>query len=304
MINFENWKYWVDHPANPLIIPKRPEWIIGDPAVVLPNESPDGKWHLFAHGILFGIEHFISTNGVEWINTHHKLDRGGMRAYVYKEGEKFYIFYERELNITISCIFVRESTDLFTWSEPRRILKPKLIWEGRSNRKLGCPCVIKTEDKYRLYYAGGNVFLWDCLFFEPKYIGVAEAENIHGPYKKSPRPIIAPSKKHPYRNFASGGLKVLKIGDLWIGFNNGIYKQGRWRNRSSILLLKSEDGLKWTDVFDYPIIYPTTGWKRSFVYQLDVKKVGNEYWLYYNARDGWCFGIEGIGLAKLQSKLK
>jgi predicted GH43/DUF377 family glycosyl hydrolase len=92
----------------------------------------------------------------------------------------------------------------------------------------------------------------------------------------------------------------LRVNDTWLGFNNGIYKDKR--TGSSILLLQSDDGIIWHDVFEHPILYPTAGWKRAFVYQLDIRAVGNEYWLYYNARNGWAIGSEGIGLAKLKSE--
>ncbi len=300
--NYEIWQRLTDHPANPLIKPKRPEWIVGDPTIIPPKESPDGKWHLFAHGILFGITHYVSLDGIHWINTYHKID-SGMRAFLFKEDEIYYLFYEKYQNIATSCIVVRHSTDLFHWSAPYKILKPELPWEGKSDRKLACPCLVKLEDRYRLYYSGGTVVLWDCLFFEPKYIGVAEAESIKGPYKKRQKPIISPSKEHPFRNYAAGGIKVIKTRDSWLGFNNGIYKENGFRSRSSILLLKSDDGLRWDDALPRPILYPCgTGWKRSFVYQLDIRKVNDTYWIYYNARDGWALGWEGIGLAQLKMK--
>jgi hypothetical protein len=33
---------------------------------------------------------------------------------------------------------------------------------------------------------------------------------------------------------------------------------------------------------------------------VDVKRVGEALWMYYNARDGWRFGVERIGLAILE----
>ena len=34
-----------------------------DPAFLFPEESTDGKWHLFAHSWL-GIHHFIASSGI------------------------------------------------------------------------------------------------------------------------------------------------------------------------------------------------------------------------------------------------
>jgi hypothetical protein len=57
---------FVDHVSNPLITPPFPEFLIADPTFLPPDQSPDGKWHLFAHGIMLGIHHFRSDDGVAW----------------------------------------------------------------------------------------------------------------------------------------------------------------------------------------------------------------------------------------------
>ncbi|MHA1384234.1 MAG: glycosyl hydrolase family 43 [Candidatus Helarchaeota archaeon] len=299
----KNWKKWKDHKANPLITPRKPEWIIADPSFLYKDQTPDGKWHLFAHGILFGLYHFVSIDGLRWKNTYHKID-SGMRPFIFKENERYYLFYEQMLNLFFSVIILRESKDLFNWGKPKTIIVPSIPWEGRFGRFNSNPCLVKFGDKYRLYYSANSIFLKDCLFNEPKYIGIAESNNIYGPYKKLKKPIILPSKKHKYRNFGAGAIKVffLESEDLWVGFNNGIFIDRYGRTRSSILLMYSEDGINWKDAFEKPIIYPTEGWKRSFVYQLDVKKIENQYWLYYNARAGWAIGSEAIGLAILDLK--
>jgi predicted GH43/DUF377 family glycosyl hydrolase len=297
--NFKGWKNWVDYKNNPLLTPKAPEWLVADPTFIPPGDSPDGKWHLFAHGILFGIKHFIASDGIKWIRTNSKNISSGMRPFLYKENNTYYLFYESISNPLKSTICYRQSSDLFNWSKPRIVLTPSLSWEGKISQNVSNPCFIKINGKYRLYYSGGSVFLRDCLFSEPKYIGFAESINIQGPYRKNPEPIIIPTKAHKFRNFGAGAMKVLKINDIWIGFNNGIYKDQYGRSRSSILLLYSHNGIEWLDLFRHPIIFPTEGWKNSFVYQLDVRKIGQNYWLYYNARHGWAVGWESIGLATL-----
>ncbi len=60
----------------------------------------------------------------------------------------------------------------------------------------------------------------------------------------------------------------------------------------------SADGFAWTQVDPEPIIGPEgSGWKRAFVYQLDVARSGRELRIYYNARSGWFLGAERIGVA-------
>ena len=301
--NFTQWKNWVDYKRNPLLVPEAPEWLVADPTFIPPDDSPDGKFHLFAHGFLFGINHYISRDGLKWINTRWRVGKG-MRGFLYMESDKYYLIYENNLGFSKSIISLRESSDLFHWSEPQTLLVPDQPWEinWKGQRKISNPCLVKYNGKYRLYYSANQIFLWDCLFSEPLYIAVAEAEKLQGPYKKFPRPIISPSKAHKFRNFAAGAIKIVRINDTWIGFNNGIYNH-QHHTGSCILLLQSDDGITWNDIFERPILYPTTGWKSAFVYQCDIRKVGDQFWLYYNARNGWAIGSEGIGLAKLKNTI-
>ncbi|HUY00134.1 MAG TPA: family 43 glycosylhydrolase [Candidatus Deferrimicrobium sp.] len=298
---FKTWNKWVDHPDNPLIRPETHELQLADPTFLPPSDTPDGKWHLFAHGILHGIYHYISKDGIKWLNTHKNIP-SGLRPFLFKEDDTYYLLYEKIFTLLLSNIVICQSSDLFDWSPPKIILTTDHKWEGLSNRRIGNPCILKPKNKYYLFYSAGDTFLWECLFSEPRFIGLAVSDSIGGPYHKLARPIIRPLKKHKYRNLGAGAIKVIRVGDSWIGFNNGIYKDKYGRSRSSILLLHSDDGITWTDIFDRPILYPTSGWKSAFVYQLDVRKIGHQYWLYYNARSGWSLGTEAIGLAILNLK--
>ena len=292
-------KTWRDHPGNPLIEPPRPEFLLGDPSVVLPGDSPDGRWHLFANTLL-GLQHFTSQDGIAW--ERHRKVGSGFRPYVLKDGGSFFLFYEHfSVPQVRSQIDVRKSDDLWNWGEPRRVLAPTLRWEGGvASRNVGNPCVIKVAGGYRLYYSAGVVFLSDLGFCEPKHIGVAHSEGIAGPYEKQPEPLISPSAGDRYRSRGAGAIKVIYDEDrrMYFGFNNGIYEDEAGRTRSAIMLMSSKDGLDWEQVYPDPVLGPSgEGWKKALVYQLDVKRVGDEMWMYYNARSGWRFGKERIGLA-------
>ncbi len=293
-------RHWTDHPDNPLIGPPSGEFLIADPSVITPEESPDPDWHLFASSLL-GIHHYTSADGIHW-GRRGKVG-SGFRPYVLKEDNTFYLFFER---FTVpqfrSHVAVRSSKDLWEWGDPRCVLGPTLGWEGGISRNTGNPCVIRTSDGYRMYYSAGVVFLPDLGFCEPRYIGVAHAGEITGPYRKEPEPIIAPSESEPYRNLGAGALKVIADEESglyhYLGFNNGIYRDSGGRTRSAIRLLSSGDGLLWKPLYPEPVLRPEgNSWKKALVYQLDVKRVAGEMWLYYNARSGWRFGIERIGLA-------
>jgi len=300
---------WKDHPANPLIEPlpgwQWPNSILADPTVVVPEESPDGTWHLFAHS-LQGIHHYISIDGITWEKVQGEGPLfEGMRPSIYREGSQYFMLYERVLCILplSSVIEIRSSPDLFQWGIGVKILEPTLPWERSiQSNTTGNPFLIKRDRTYWLYYSANGVFLPDCFYFEPKFIGVARAEDILGPYQKEPEPLIRPSSEEPFRNMGAGSMKLLssQLNGLWIGFNNGIYQDLEGNSRSAILVLSSHDGLTWDLLCPEPVIKPgDQSWKTAFVYAFDVKKIDHEYWMYYNARNGWLIGTERIGLCIL-----
>lgn len=290
------WSQFKDFHRNPLIEPPRFEWLIADPTVLTPDDAPDGKWHLWANS-LRGIHHYLSDDGYSWRVVQERMF-GGMRPFVRRDGDEFYFFWERFQTFRRTAVAVRKSQDLYRWSDPVDLIEPGFPWEGKYFQTNGNPCLLRGPFGYRLYYSAATVFLRDCGFPEPKYIGVAEADSIMGPYRKRPQPIISPSPDAPYRNFGAGAIKVYLDNDSFVGLNNGIYKDNRGHNRSAIMLLKSEDGLDWELAQDEPILKPEPfSWKRAFVYQLDVVRYKNELRMYYNSRDGWFIGRERIGVA-------
>jgi len=290
---------FTDHPSNPLIDPPGWEWIIADPTFLPPCDTPDGKWHLFAHG-LRGIRHYVSEDGIAWAGRGERLF-GGVRPFLYKEENgKYLLFYERFRHPWRSEVSARTSTDLFNWSEPRTLLAPKYRWEGALMHTNGNPCLVRAQSEYRLYFSAGSVWLPDCGFPEPRHIGVAVSGEPLGPYEKHPYPVIRRDKRDRWRNMGAGAIKVIPNpgGAGWLGFNNGIYADREGRSRSAIMLVESSDGYDWSYGASEPVLAPEdSGWKKAFVYALDVRFCHNEWRLYYNARDGWLRGRERIGLA-------
>ncbi len=291
---------WEDHPDNPLIGPEFPDWMIADPSVLTPDQTPDGRWHLFANAILRGIRHFVSDDGIHW-NAVGKGLFTGIRPFVVRREGRYYLFYEKPASIRRSVIALRHSEDLLHWSPARTVLSPSLDWEGKGLVTNGNPCLIEHEGRFRLYFSAGWVFLPDCLFIEPLYIGVAEAEHIEGPYKKRHEPLIGPSDDPVWRrNMGAGSIKVLppKPGALWQAFTNSIFRDEQGHSRSEIRLLRSTDGYHWEVASKEPMLrYEDSGWKRALVYAMHGVHYEGEWRMYYNARDGWFIGKERIGLA-------
>lgn len=287
---------WVDHPLNPMIAPTRPDWMIADPTVLSPDQAPDGNWHLYANSVGF-INHYLSVDGLAWEKRGGRLFQG-IRPFLFHEEGTYYLLYERFLRPWRTGVAMRCSADLVDWDEPRMLLRASEKRDGRGIRFLGNPCLVKHGGTYRLYFSSGWIFLGDCLYFEPRYIGVAFSDSLDGPYTRHPTPLLGPDAKHRHRNFGAGSIKVIEdgAGGWWV-FNNGIYKDDEGRSRSAIMLLRSGDGLVFEQVLEDPIIAPEPGWKRAFVYAFDPVLHGSELRLYYNARDGWLRGRERIGLA-------
>lgn len=291
---------WADHPDNPLIDAPEGTMLIADPTFLPPSKAPDGRWHLFAH-TLSGIYHYTGGDGVHWdLATPEPVIQGlAIRPYLFADGGGYHLLYEQVDITTHNRIEMRTSGDLSVWGEPVVLLEPSLDWEMSLVKAVGNPFLLKRNGRYWLYYSAGSVFLEDAGYFEPTYIGLAHADQLEGPYEKRPDPLISPSDDDPLRNLGAGSIKLLDhpVDGRWIGFNNGIYRDGEGRTRSSIRVLASDDGVDWEPLCPAPIIVPEPGWKEAYVYAFDVRRVEGVYHLYYNARDGWTEGTERIGLA-------
>ena len=295
---------WQEHAANPLIRAPFPSPIIADPTFC--SDGPDGHWHLFAHS-LFGIHHYTSTDGIGWTRRPGVVARNALRPFLFRAERAFHLLYERtRLFLPAvpwrSHIEMRSSPDLVHWGPPRVLLRPSLSWHQHGlSRAVGNPCLVPVDDGYRLYYSAGLVRLRDCGFDEPRYIGVATAPALQGPFTALPDPILSPAANDPYANLGAGAIKVRRAVDGFLGLQNGIYLDGDGASRSAVRLLTSSDGLHFT-VHGPPFLSPGSGWKRSHVYAVDLHPVGPRLYLYFNARDNWHWtrGREAIGLASAE----
>ncbi len=303
---------WTVPGDNPILTPPGLSPVIADPSVLLPEESPDGLWHLFAHTI-WGVHHFRSDDGISWRDPV-LLIRNAMRAFIFRGDDAYYLLYEkyRPLQILVpwmrfwkwrSRIEIRASRDLSSWDDPAVLLAPSLPWHR--DRALGesvsNPCLVRTGRGYLLFFSASLSYVPDCGFCEPKHIGMAESESPAGPFRVHPEPVISPDPESRWMNLGAGAIKVLRADDGFVGFQNGIYiDRGSGRSGSAILLRRSGNGMDWNTHIEEPVIKPTAGWQRSHVYACDIRyhRPGRRFLLYYNARDDWHWtrGKESIGL--------
>ena len=297
--------------APPVITPPIGSPLVADPTFLLPHETPDGRWHLFAHSVV-GVHAFTSDDGVRWSRPRLAVPHA-MRPYVLRADGLYHLFYERYPAFRLllspipglpwrSWIEHRVSADLRRWSRATVVLRPSLGWHRTQGRgaAVGNPTVLPAAPGgWTLHYSAALVRVPDCGFDEPLHLGVAHAETIAGPYRPEPQPILSPSSADPRCNLGAGAMRVLRLADGFVGLQNGIAWDAAARRSSSAISVRvSADGRHWTYAHPAPIVAPTTGWRARFVYACDVRRGPTGRWyLYFNGRDRapMLAGREAIG---------
>lgn len=282
---------------NPIIKPFDKSFIVADPSLLTPDNSHDKKWHMFFH-TNFGVYHFKSDDGIQFSKVKKILPRG-MRPNINYINGIYYLFYERTAPLLVNAltlvnlakwhseIYVTKSCDLISWSTPERVIGNTRAFE-KCDRGLAIsnPYLLKEGDDYTLYYSCGLTYIKDCGFCEPTYISYAKSSKADHAYVSAAKPIISPDKSNPYLNLCSGCLKVYRVKDGYVGFQNGIYDDGG-KSKSAIIMLSSKNGREFD--FEKIILQPQMDngkdWMNQFVYASHLVKYGNKLRLYFNARD-------------------
>lgn len=303
------------YAKNPVIRPFDGSPIVADPSLLTPNESPDGRWHLFFHMVL-GVYHTASFDGIRF-GKPKKILKNAMRPNINFANGKYYLFYEKTgsllakgLNILKlmpwkSEVFVVESERLAEWSAPRAVITEARGYErSEQGSSISNPFYFCEGGENRLYYSCGLTFIEDCGFCEPTHIGYAVSKRISDGYSPKEKPIISPNKADPYLNLCSGCLKVYKLKDAYIGIQNGIYEKNG-KSHSAIILLSSQDAENFR--FEKVLLEPGADeWMRQYVYASHLVESENGFRLYFNARDNsnMLKGRECIGFCEAEYKTK
>lgn len=300
--------------STPILKPFNGSFVVADPSMLTPDNSHDGKWHMFCH-TTFGIHHFESDNGTDFRRVNKIVNRA-MRPNINRINGRYYLFYERTrplianaLNVVNAVkwkseIYVVESLDLISWSKPKPVITDaRGFEESDRGSSISNPFLLRENGKNRIYFSCGLTFIKDCGFCEPTYICSAESDNITSGYVCADRPIISPDKNNPYLNLCSGCLKVYKLKDGYIGIQNGLYEKDG-HSHSAIILLSSADGLsfKFEKMLVEPAVVDGKDWMKQFVYASHLVRHGNTLRLYFNARDdaNAIKGRECIGFAQAE----
>ena len=310
--DFVRLRWRVTHP-DPVIRAPALSPVVADPTFLLPQETPDGRWHLIAHSI-WGLHEHTSVDGIAW-SAPRLIVRHGMRPFLVHDGGRYHLFYERypawRLPLSWlpglrwrSWIERRSSADLVTWSEPSVVLRPTFAWhrDPTYGEAAGNPCVVRDDRGWVLYYSASLVLVPDCGFTEPLHIGVARADDLEGPWRPEPDPILSPSADDVRCNLGAGAIKVLRLDDGYAGLQNGIaLDRDTGRSRSALFLRTSHDGVAWRWPHDEPLVAPepAIAWRRRYVYACDCRRerASGRWLLYFNGRDDASIvrGREAIG---------
>ena len=76
--------------SSPVLKPFNGSFVVADPSLLTPDNSHDGKWHLFCH-TTFGIHHFASDDGIDF-NRVNKVVNRAMRPNINYIDGKYYLY--------------------------------------------------------------------------------------------------------------------------------------------------------------------------------------------------------------------
>lgn len=304
--------YWYSFSDEP--IATRGALRLCDPAYLLPEESPDGLWHMFAHTAV-GVEHLSSTSGLEWKREHLIVARGHSPC-IFKENNMYYLFYEihdrtsffkkDDNSFSSSRIMLTSSTDLLLWSEPKTILDSEKITRAQYKNgpvRISRPQIIECDGGYRLYFGAGETRLYDTNQKATARLMYAQSDYLDRDYRVNPEPILDIEPDSLYRNLATGSVHIVKCSDGVAAFECAFsYDEERQKSTTNLLLLTSEDGTSFT--FNKLIQKtPTEGWASRYITSVDVryKESENSWYCYYSANGyvpilGHKFVKESLGL--------
>lgn len=289
------WYSFNDEPiatGNPYIAPR-----LSDPSFLLPDESPDALWHLFAH-TWKGIEHYTSTSGLEWKHEHLLFLRAHS-PFIFRDGGIYYLLYEIHSRTygrhgeksDSSRIMLTSSSDLALWSEPRKILDsedvPCASFRG-VERRISRPQLLQWQGRYRLYFGAGEAVIPRSGIRTGAVLMSADSYYPEGPYEVNPVPLIAPDPDSRWRNLAAGAVRIIPCSDAVAAIGCPYsYSPERKKAISSMILMRSEDGLSWSDSGILQQT-PEEGWASGSITSCDARyKENEETWYCYYSAEGY-----------------
>lgn len=308
---------WYPFIDEPLVEGQKYAPRFSNPQIIMPNESCDGKWHMFFNSWI-GLHHFISDSGIAWEPRKMVVFRGS-GPFIFRDEENYCLVYEKhdlyipiinrrssEKNDGHSRIEMITSTDLITWSKPRLLLDSREVQYANDYLKsprLSNPQIIKTEKGYRLYFGASLVTLPDTNYKIPRYLGYASSDELYGPYTISQDSLIYQvNGNDPCCNLAAGNIKIIKEPNAYYAFQCGFYwDDEKKKTMSALHILQSGDGLSFKRISQKPIVCTASdGWAEAYITACDAHyKQEEQCWYCYFSACGKkkkLFMYESIGL--------
>lgn len=285
---------WYIYSDEPVISGSFYKQRLSDPEVLTPEESPDGRWHMFAHSWV-GVEHFVSNSGFDWKPMKLVVVRG-QSPFIYKQDQSYYLFYEthdrdyqgrKRRKNRASRISVMKSNDLAMWTTPEVVLESKDVpcASDFSQPRVSRPQVIFNEGKYFLYFGSSEVKMYDSKQKAAAYFCLATSDNLMGPYKVEAKPIISIEPDGRFNNLAVGSVKVLPCLDALAAIQSTfIFDEKQGKSRSVLILLSSKDGRSFK--FERVLMEsPEKGWASGYISCAEVIRIENEqsWYCYFSA---------------------
>lgn len=313
---FENLS-WYPFIETPVLEAKFYTPRLCDPTFILPKESPDNRWHLFAHNWI-GIQHFVSNNGLDW-QSKKMIELRGHSPFIFFNKGLWYLIYEKhdsspdnldfhELKnknkISRSRIEICHTEDMENFSKSQILFDSDNVpfSSDRLNRpRLSRPQLFYDEKEgYKLFFGASHILMEDTKQKATLYFSMAKSKSLLGPYElvNDNKPIIEPDADDKYRNLATGSIRIIPLiegGYLalecafgWDKYNN--------KSISTLIQLESKDGINWETSNRAPILsLPKDGWASRYITSCDIRYMEDEYcfYCYFSANS-----IKKIGFIK------
>jgi len=285
---------WYSYSDEPVISGTWYKQRLSDPDVVLPEDSPDGRWHMFAHTWM-GIEHFVSTSGFDWKPRKLVVVRG-QSPFIFKQEQTFYLLYEthdkdyqgkKRRKNTSSRISVMKSNDLVMWTTPEVLLEAKDVpcASDFSKPRISRPQLVNYNGTYLLYFGASEIRLYDSRQKAAAYFCLATSDKLMGPYKVLQKPLMSIEPDGIYNNLAVGSVKVIPCSDCLAAIQSSfVFDEERGRSKSVLLLLSSQDALNFN--FERVLMeLPERGWASGYISCAEAVRIENEqsWYCYFSA---------------------
>lgn len=268
-----------------------------DPFFIMPEESPDGIWHLFAH-TWAGIMHYTSHSGFDWQEEHLAVLRGHS-PFIYRFSDDCYcLLYEthdREYGrkkgsrSRSSRIEMRTSSDLALWSAPRILLDSVDIpfASDGMRRRISSPQLVSWQGRLRLYFGASEAVMYDTGRRCSVYLGYAEAEDLSSPFIASRHPLLEGDPDGEEANLALGNIRIIPCSDGFAALAASYsYDSINRRSTAPLRLYTSTDGLSFT--LRRTLITPSEeGWMSSYITSASAqyREAEASWYCYFSAEE-------------------